>query len=68
MRTHLLRTFYPAPEIEIDTGLASNDECFAADCETGREAATRSSTESTGSRGIANALLEEYELGGYAGI
>jgi hypothetical protein len=65
MRTHLLRTFYPSPEIELDADRASNDDCYAsdvnsvvADAETGLKAPD---TET-------NPLLDEYVLGGYAGI
>jgi len=65
MRTHLLRTFYPSPAAEPDTGCAANDTKYdtaAADKDSGAPvmalmlAANGESTE------------DEYALGGYAGI
>jgi len=64
MRTHLLRTFYPSPDIEFDTGRASNDDCYVI--EIGVSPVTTQTANALD--GKTNPLLEAYELGGYAGI
>ena len=65
MRTHLLRTFYPSPAIEFDTGSAANDDCFVSDAMS-LDARTCSNPEASNIH--ANSLHDEYVLGGYAGI
>ncbi len=65
MRTHLLRTFYPSPAIEFDTGSAANDDRFASDAGS-LEAQARANAEAR--RIEAERLHDEYVLGGYAGI
>jgi len=62
MRTHLLRTFYPSPDIEFDTGRAGNDDCYVIEINV-------STTQTPNALdGNTNPLIEAYELGGYAGI
>ena len=65
MRTHLLRTFYPSPAIEFDTGSAANDDCFVSNAEL-LDAQARTNAEAR--RAEAERLHDEYVLGGYAGI
>lgn len=66
MRTHLLRPLYPAAsEIEPDTGCACNDDRYAMPRETLLVVAPTPTLAQLARR---EALLEEYELGGYAGI
>lgn len=59
MRTHLLRTFYPSPAAEPDTGCAANDEEYG-----------KASQDKTRVVTLVNPLSreDEYALGGYAGI
>jgi hypothetical protein len=59
MRTHLLRTFYPSPAAEPDTGCAANDEEY-----------DKPGQDKTRVVALVNALSreDEYALGGYAGI
>lgn len=60
MRTHLLRTFYPSPAAEPDTGPAANDERYARpDARPTTLVAVESNPPSR---------EDEYALGGYAGI
>ena len=67
MRTHLLRTFYPSPAAEPETGSAANEATYD----------TPAAARDSGARVIAlmpAANLEtlsredEYALGGYGGI
>jgi hypothetical protein len=63
VRTHLLRTFYPSPAVEPDTGSAANDEEYdlsAVSQATGARAATPAP--------LSLSREDEYALGGYAGI
>jgi hypothetical protein len=59
MRTHLLRTFYPSPAAEPDTGCAANDEQY-----------DKPGQDKTRVVALVNTLSreDEYALGGYAGI
>jgi hypothetical protein len=59
MRTHLLRTFYPSPAAEPDTGCAANDEEYD---KPGQDKTRVVALVNTFSR------EDEYALGGYAGI
>jgi hypothetical protein len=65
MRTHLLRTFYPSPAAEPDTGCAAND----ADCDPPPGAAKAQLRTAT-TLPVADRTDEDddYQLGGYAGI
>jgi hypothetical protein len=62
VRTHLLRTFYPSPAAEPDTGLAANDEEYfpGASRAPGATVSTLAP--------LALSREDEYALGGYAGI
>jgi hypothetical protein len=66
MRTHLLRTTYPIPtDVEPDTGIACNDACYDSAAQVIAEAFKYHIVrlhDPSGER------IEEYELGGYAGI
>ena len=62
MRTHLLRTFYPSPAAEADTGLAANDEQYEG------PVAARPLTLAASAEPTPRSREDEYELGGYAGI
>lgn len=67
MRMHLLRTFYPSPAAEPETGCATNDAKYdtpAADKDSGARvmALVPAANHETPSR------EDEYALGGYAGI
>jgi hypothetical protein len=65
MRTHLLRTFYPSPAAEPDTGCAANDEEYGhTDGDTPRATASVSVL----ARPLVLSSDDEYQLGGYAGI
>lgn len=59
MRTHLLRTFYPSPAAEPDTGCAANDEEYDKPGQDKTRVVT-----------LVNTLAreDEYAFGGYAGI
>ena len=61
MRTHLLRTFYPSPAAEPDTGLAVNDEEYDL-------AAVTQAARTAIPAPLALSREDEYALGGYAGI
>jgi len=65
MRTHLLRTFYPSPAAEPDTGCAAND----ADCDPPPSVA-KAQLRTVTPLPAANRTDEDddYQLGGYAGI
>ena len=63
MRTHLLRTFYPSPAAEPDTGSAANDEAYDLPAVT-EALVARTAT----SAPLALSSEDEYALGGYAGI
>jgi hypothetical protein len=66
MRTHLLRTTYPAPaEVEPDTGIACNDDCYwiattLVSVPPDKQSADKGTTRTN--------RMDDYELGGYAGI
>ena len=62
MRTHLLRTFYPPPSVESDTGLAENDEYYEL------PALVRTITLVASNDPKRISPEDEYALGGYAGI
>lgn len=66
VRTHLLRTFYPSPAAESDTGSAAND----AEYEPPAQAPFARKTAVLAAIPRENALSreDEYALGGYAGI
>jgi len=70
VRTHLMRTFYPTPKSEPDTGCAANEACATAEPE--RSVAPLSNLRvapvAKGAEPPANDEHEEYYLGGYAGI
>ena len=61
MRTHLLRTFYPSPASERDTGSAANDADFAA-----HDASSHDAREPQ--RRAEQSNENDYVLGGYSGI
>ena len=61
MRTHLLRTFYPSPAAEPETGLAANDEQYEAP-------AARLATLAAAAEPELLSREDDYALGGYAGI
>lgn len=66
MRTHLLRTFYPSPAAEPDTGCAAND----ADCDPPPDP-VKTQLRTVTTLPAANHTDEDdddYQLGGYAGI
>lgn len=63
MRTRLLRTFYPSPAIEPDTGSAANDEPYANPSLVVLSTANREPPV-----GTAHTRNDDYQLGGYAGI
>ena len=70
MRTHLLRTVYPAPAVEAvepDTGCASNDEDYAPTQApaTSAEQPVLTLVTSAAAKPEDN---DDYYLGGYAGI
>lgn len=66
MRTHLLRTFYPSPAAEPDTGLAANDAHYE---QPGLVSAQVSYlTLMTAAEAKREAEHTAYVLGGYAGI
>jgi hypothetical protein len=65
MRTHLLRTFYPSPAAEPDTGCAANDE------EYDKPGQDKTRVVALVNRTVNATPLsreDEYALGGYAGI
>ena len=67
MRTHLLRTFYPSPAAEPDTGCAAND----AECDTpavAEDSGVRVTALMPAANREALSPEDEYALGGYAGI
>jgi hypothetical protein len=63
LRTHLLRTFYPSPAAEPDTGLAANDEAYDL---AGASRTPRATVPNPAP--LALSSEDEYALGGYAGI
>lgn len=65
MRTHLLRTFYPSPAAEPDTGCSANDAKYDTPA-----AAKDSGAPVMALMPAANgeSAEDEYALGGYAGI
>jgi hypothetical protein len=60
MRTHLLRTFYPSPAAEPDTGTAANDAKYD------RSGASAKPAAPAPVRMLSRE--DDYALGGYAGI
>jgi hypothetical protein len=67
MRTHLLRTFYPSPAAEPDTGSAANDAEYDASAAVIAPAA-RVTLLAVAPRAGTLSREDEYALGGYAGI
>ena len=65
MRTHLLRTFYPSPAAEPDTGCAANDGEYD---QPGREKARVVALVGPAANSAPLSKEDEYALGGYAGI
>jgi len=70
VRTHLMRTFYPTPTSEPDTGCAANEACATAEPERSVTPLTnlRVAPVAKGAESPANDEHEDYYLGGYAGI
>ena len=67
MRTHLLRTVYPHPEVEAveaETPSAANDPSY----ETARPTCVSAQTAPTEANPKFASAEDEYYLGGYAGI
>ena len=67
MRTHLLRTFYPSPAAEPDTGSAANYAEYLVPAAVIAPVA-RVTVLAVPSRADALSREDEYALGGYAGI
>ena len=65
MRTHLLRTFYPSPAAEPETGCAANDEEYD---QPARDKPRAMTLVSATAKPVALSTEDEYALGGYAGI
>jgi len=66
MRTHLLRTFYPSPAAEPDTGIAANDDRYEKPEAAGRGARPMALVAATTLQHRSEE--DDYVLGGYAGI
>ena len=64
MRTHLLRTFYPSPAAEPDTGSAAND----AEYDSPAAAPMARVMVRVPPKACVLSREDEYALGGYAGI
>lgn len=67
MRTHLLRTFYPSPAAESETGAAANDAEYDPPGDSAR-LARKTAALTAVPRENALSREDEYALGGYAGI
>jgi hypothetical protein len=69
MRTHLLRTFYPASAVEPDTGSAANDDSGeSADVPPAANSHNTPVIVARIAEQSANSENDDYYLGGYAGI
>ena len=67
MRTHLLRTFYPSPAAEPDTGHAANDAGYEQPGTT-TSVKIHKLASATSREADRTADDDAYVLGGYAGI
>jgi len=67
LRTHLLRTFYPSPAAEPETGNAINDAKYDTPA-AAKDSGARVMTLMPAANRETPSLEDEYALGGYAGI
>ena len=67
MRTHLLRTFYPSPAAEPETGNAANDAKYDTPA-AAKDSAARMTTVMPAANHETLSPEDEFALGGYAGI
>jgi hypothetical protein len=66
MRTHLLRTFYPSPAAEPETGCAANDAEY--DKPAAKDSGARVMALMPAANRETLSPEDEFALGGYAGI